>query len=352
MNGLVRMGVVGIGSMGIKHMKYLFENKITGCRLTAVCDHNLQVMQELSGQYGTEIKLYTNYKEMLESGELDAVLVATPHVSHPEIATYAMKCNLHVLLEKPAGIDVAEVAAMNAEAQARGIVFSMMFNQRTIPIYQQARELIRQGKLGELRRTNWVVTDWFRTQRYYDSNSWRATWRGEGGGILINQATHQLDLWQWMCGMPSRVRAFIYCGKHRMIEVEDEATIYAEYANGASGLFISSVSEYPGTNRLEIIGSEGKIVIEKDILQFTQLAQADDVFNKHEQDMFAKPQYVEQSTPVSYQKFERHQLITQNFIDAIQEGKPLIAPGEEGLCSLRIVKAAYQSASEDSWCNL
>ena len=211
------------------------------------------------GDAGLAMKQFSDYHEMFASGLIDAVLIATPHYLHPTIAIDGFAAGLHVLTEKPAGVYTNQVQMMNDAAKASDRVFGIMYNQRTNPQFQKIREIIKSGRLGECKRLIWIITNWYRTQAYYDSGTWRATWAGEGGGVLINQCPHNLDLWQWMFGMPTRVRATCHYGKWHNIEVEDEVTAYAEYANGASAVFITTTGEAPGTNRLEVTGDRGKV---------------------------------------------------------------------------------------------
>jgi len=233
----------------------------------------------------------------------------------------------------------------------KGIIFSMMFNQRTNPCYQKLREMIKGGELGELKRTNWIITDWYRTQAYYNSGGWRATWSGEGGGVLINQCPHQLDLWQWTCGMPKRVRAFCQFGRYHDIEVEDNVTAYVEYENGATGVFITTTGEFPGTNRFEIIGEMGKVVIEGTTLTFYKNEVSDAEYSRTAEAGFGKIT----NTPIEYtfeDKGPQHEGITQNFVNAILKGEKLLGPGEEGIYGLTISNAMHLSTWLDDWVDL
>ena len=249
----VRLGIIGVGGMGSFHADYMKKGCIEGCELVAVCDidpDRLTLHQEL--------KRYPEHKALIESGEVDAVLIATPHYAHTWIGIDALNAGLHVLTEKPISVHVADcerlIAAHTANPKQ---VFAAMFNQRTCRSYRKIKQLIDTGELGEIQRVNWIITDWFRTEAYYASGSWRATWKGEGGGVLLNQCPHQLDLMQWLFGMPDEVRAFCGIGARHDIEVEDQVTAYLEYANGATGVFVTTTGEAPGTNRLEIAGRPG-----------------------------------------------------------------------------------------------
>ncbi len=257
----IRVGIVGVGNIGSAHAECIRKGLVKGMRLSALCDidsEKLKYQKSISG----DILTFESYEKMLESGCIDAVIIAVPHMLHGVIAEYAFAHGLHVLTEKPADVTVSAARKMNEAAEKSGKVFAIMFNQRTDPLFRKARDMIRGGELGELKRSVWIVTNWYRTQSYYNSGGWRATWRGEGGGVLINQAPHNLDLWQWICGMPESVTAFCHKAKYHNIEVEDSAEIFTKYKNGAAGTFITSTGEFPGTNRLEISGTRGKLVIE------------------------------------------------------------------------------------------
>ena len=268
------------------------------------------------------------------------------------MAMKAFEKGLHVLCEKPAGVYTKNVREMNEAAKKSSKVFSMMFNQRTNPMYQKVRELIQSGELGEIKRTNWIITDWYRTQSYYDSVAWRGTWAGEGGGVMINQSPHQLDLWQWITGMmPVRVRAFCGFGKYRDIEVEDDVTTYVEYENGATGLFVTSTGEAPGTNRFEIVGDQGKIVVEDEKITFWRLRQPESEFNLEYTGGFGKPECWKIDVPFIGEATQ-HIGIMNNWVDAIINGAELLAPGEEGINSLTISNAVYLSSWTDNWVEL
>ena len=340
---LIKVGVIGIGNMGKAHVKLLAEGKVNGAILTAVCDPFQSQLDSIKNVIG-KVQTYLDEDEFLNKSLIDAVLISTPHYDHPRLAMKAFARGIHVLIEKPAGVFTKDVAEMNLAAKESGKVFSIMYNQRTNPIYQKLRSLIQSGELGEIKRTNWIITDWYRSQSYYDSNEWRATWQGEGGGVLLNQAPHQLDLWQWTTGlMPKKVHAFCHVGKYRDIEVEDDLTAYVEYENGATGVFITSTGEAPGTNRFEIAGDRGKIVVENHKLFFYRLTQSEREFNATYKGGFGKPECWEIEVPIVGERTD-HQGIIQNWVDAITKGTPLLSPGEEGVKGLEISNAIYLSS--------
>ena len=260
----VRFGIIGIGNMGSSHSKNLLAGKVENGVLTAICDLKPAKTDAILARPGAEnVKAFTDYKEMLASGLCDAVIVAVPHYSHPQMTIDALNAGLHVICEKPAGVYTKQVKEMNEVAKKSDKIFTMMFNQRTNCVYRKMHEMIQNGELGEIKRINWIITSWYRSQSYYDSGDWRATWRGEGGGVLFNQCPHQLDLIQWIPGIsPSKVHAFCHYGKWHDIEVEDDVTAYMEYDNGATGVFITSTADAPGTNRLEILGDKGQLICE------------------------------------------------------------------------------------------
>ncbi|RKL66911.1 oxidoreductase [Salipaludibacillus neizhouensis] len=348
----VRVGIIGVGSMGTQHAKYLSTKEITGAKLTAVFDQSEDHANWIKENICHEVAVFYDCEAFFQSGLIDAVIIATPHYDHSKYAIQAFNHGLHVLSEKPAGVYTKQVREMNEAASNSGKVYSMMYNQRTNPLYVKLRDLIHSGELGEIRRMNWLITNWYRSQSYYDSGGWRATWAGEGGGVLINQCPHQLDLWQWITGMmPTRMRAFCYFGKHRNIEVEDDVTAFAEYENGATGVFITSTGEAPGTNRLEIAGDQGKVVIEDGKLSFWRLRVPESQFNEEYKGGFGSPECWKCDIPVLGEE-TGHQGITQNFVDAIQSKTSLIAPGEEGIKGLMLSNAMQLSTWLDNWVDL
>lgn len=344
----IRLGIVGLGNMGTGHFYNVFEGKSPSVEITAVCDINPEKL-ERAKEY-PNVERFTECAKMLDSGLVDAVLIAVPHYDHPTIAMECFKRRIHVLTEKPAGVYARQVREMNEAAEKSGVKFGIMFNQRTNPLYAKAREIVQSGKLGELKRMVWIITNWYRTQAYYNSGSWRATWNGEGGGVLLNQAPHNLDLWQWICGMPKRVRAFCDFGKYHDIGVEDDVTIFGEYENGATATFITTTGEAPGTNRLEISGDKGKIVIEQGKLCWWKLAVAEREFCFTATEGFIAPEceYEEFTAPAP----EGHPQVLEAFAQSILNDTEMIAEGKEGLNSLSISNAAYLSAWTDDWADI
>lgn len=340
----VKVGIIGIGNMGSLHVLGLSQGKVDGAVLTAVCDISEDRIDWAKEHTTREVQFFQDEDAFLNEADMDAVIIATQHYNHPETAIKAFEKGIHVLVEKPAGVYTKNVLEMNKAAEASGKVFGIMYNQRTNPIYQKLRDLIQKGELGEIKRTNWIITNWYRSQSYYDSSDWRATWEGEGGGVLLNQAPHQLDLWQWTTGlMPKRVRAFSSLGKYHEIEVEDDVTAYVEYENGATGVFITTTGEAPGTNRFEVVGDRGKIVVENGQLIFHRLTESEREFNRTSTTGFGAPESWEIQVPV-HGKATDHLGIIQNWIDGISKGAELLAPGEEGIKGLEISNAIYLSS--------
>ena len=280
---------------------------------------------------------------MMDSGLVDAILIAVPHYFHPVYAIKAFERGLHVMSEKPAGVYTKQVKEMNEAAKKAGVVFGMMFNQRTNHIYRKMKEIVESGELGEIKRTNWIITNWYRPQAYYDSGAWRATWSGEGGGVLLNQCPHNLDLWQWICGMPVLVDTHMHFGKWHDIEVEDDVSTYVEYANGATGVFVTTTADAPGTNRFEISLDGGKLVSEDDKLYMWKNEMSERQFSATNTIPFGCPKAEFTEVETDGQN-EQHVGVLNAFAGKILRGTPLIAEGYEGLNGLTISNAMHLSA--------
>jgi len=334
----VRCGVIGVGNMGAYHARGLAEGRIARAMLTAVSDLDATQLTQFPNLPG-----FTDSRALIRSGLVDAVLVATPHYDHTTIGADALQNGLHVLVEKPLSVHTADCHRLLAARTNPQQVFAAMFNQRTDPYFQKIRALVRGGELGELRRLSWTITDWFRTDAYYASGGWRATWAGEGGGVLLNQATHNLDLWQWMFGMPARVRAVCGLGRYHPIEVEDDVTAIWEYANGATGVFTTTTGEAPGTNRLEVAGDRGRLVYENNLLRFTQTTGLVSDFRRQSPQHYARPAQTEQVFEFPNHGGQ-HAAVLQNFVDAILDGQALIAPAAEGIGAVELANAMLWSS--------
>lgn len=318
----IKVGVIGVGTIGTAHASCIYNGEIEEMELCALCDNDKARIEELKTEF-VGIPLFENSAELIKSGLVEAVIIATPHYLHPEISAFALKNNCHTMCEKPIAVyTLAAAEPIKAKEEGKS-TFAIMFNQRANKLFKMAREMVLSGEIGEILENVWIITNWYRTQEYYDSSSWRGTWQGEGGGVLMNQAPHNLDLWQWICGMPKRIKSICYEGKHHNIEVEDEAIIYAEYENGANGVFITSTGHKYGTNRFEITGTKGKIVLEKGTLTC-------------ETDKGA--------TVISDEDYNGHKELLINFARSVLNKEELIAKGEEGLNQLMLCNGAYLSS--------
>ena len=339
----VKVGIVGFGNMGSTHAKNLLSGKVTGMELAALCDIS-EERKAFSEEAYPEIPFFTDATELYKSGICDAVIVATPHYDHPPLAIEAFHYGLNVITEKPAGVYTKQVMQMNEAAEKSGKLFGIMYNQRTNPVYQKLREMIKKGELGHIKRITWIVTDWYRPQAYHDSGNWRSTWKGEGGGTLINQNPHQLDLWQWLFGMPDRIFAKVSFGKYYDIETEDDVMAFFEYDNGTTGEYITSTGETPGTNRLEVACDMGKIVIEKNKMVFHRNIMSEREFNENNKVSFMKLENWKCEIPADFSGGEQHVGILKNFANVLKNGGELIAKGTEGIYGLTISNAIHLSA--------
>lgn len=339
----VRIGIIGIGNMGTAHANNITEGKCPEIKLTAVADINPKRLEWATEKLDPSVAKFNTAEEMLDSGLIDAVIVSVPHYDHPKYAMECFKRGLHVMVEKPAGVYTKQVREMNEAAKKSNVVFGMMFNQRTDHVYRKMRELVQGGSLGAIRRTNWVITNWYRPQAYYNSGAWRATWSGEGGGVLLNQCPHNLDLWQWICGMPVKVNTHMYFGKWHDIEVEDDVTTFVEYANGATGVFVTTTGDAPGTNRFEITLDKGKLVAEDGKLTLWELETPEPEFSKTNKIPFGQPKSTRIEVETDGQS-PQHVGVLNAFAAAILRGEPLVAGGEEGVNGLTLSNAMHLSA--------
>ena len=341
----VRLGIIGMGNIGRYHAEYLLNGKVNRCQLTAVAD----ALAPLEPWAARGLRTFNDGEALIRSGAVDAVIIATPHYQHTTLGIAALEAGLHVMVEKPISVHKADAERLiAAHARHPDRVFAAMFQLRTEPRYVKIKRLVSTGELGPLVRVSWIITDWFRTDAYYASGGWRATWKGEGGGVLLNQCPHNLDLLQWLCGMPARVRGFCQLGRYHNIEVEDNVTAYWEWASGATGVFITSTGEAPGTNRLELCGTRGKLVLENNRLTFTRNETDMLEFSRTARTGFARPDVWHVEIPFADAPAQ-HATLTQNFVDAILDGAPLIAPGAEGLHSVELANATlYSSLTEQT----
>lgn len=339
----VRLGIIGAGNMGSQHLQNILAGKTPEIAVAAVADRREDRRAWAKSVLPQEVPVFCEGSELIESGLCDAVLIAVPHYQHPVLAQEAFGKKLHVMCEKPAGVYTKAVKEMNRAAEESGVVFAMMFNQRTNCVYRKMHEMVQGGELGELKRVNWIITDWYRTQIYYDSGDWRATWEGEGGGVLLNQCPHQLDLLQWICGLPKTVQAFCHEGKWHDIEAEDDVTAYLEFENGATGVFVTTTGDAPGTNRFEVTGTKGKLVCENNVLSFWKLKTDEREFCRTSREGFAKPEW-EEITVETDGENPQHVGVLNAFAGNILHGTPLVAEGKEGLRGLTLSNAMHLSS--------
>ena len=351
----VKLGIIGIGNMGSSHLQNIWMNTNPEIVVTAIADTNPERIEwakkaivEFREKYPEsdipDMAYFADGSDLIKSGACEAILIAVPHYDHPRYAIEGLDNGLHVMCEKPAGVYTLEVRKMIEAADRHPeLKFGMMFNQRTNCVYRKMKEIIDSGEIGEIRRTSWIITNWYRSQSYYDSGAWRATWSGEGGGVLLNQAPHNLDLWQWICGMPSKVDAKLHFGKWHDIEVEDDVTCYVEYPNGATGTFITTTGDAPGTNRFEVVCNGGTLICEHNKLILRKLEMFETEFTKTHTGLFGVPKWEEIEVETDGRSLQ-HIEVREKFAAAILRDEPLVADGREGINGLLISNAMHLSA--------
>lgn len=354
---MLKIGIVGVGFMGRVHAMSFTKSPliphayVKNGKLVAVCDVDPTKLEWIKNKI-PQVKTFINYMDFLHSNLFDAVIIATPHYLHPLMGLEAIKCNKHILLEKPVGVFTKNIIKLNKLSKENpNLIFGVLFNQRTNPLYLKAKQIINNNGIGELKRMNWIITNWYRPQKYYDNGDWRGTWAGEGGGVLMNQAPHQIDIWQWLCGMPKKVQAYCHFGKNRDVEVETDVTAYVEYMNGGTGVFVTSIHDAPGTNRLEVIGDNGKIIVENNTLIYKKLLIPEDKLNDIASADLTDPKNVPQYKEFIYTNKQlgeipwgvEHAMIIENWINTINGTDTLIAPGIEGIKALELINAMLLS---------
>ena len=340
----IRLGIIGIGNMGSGHATRIKAGNCPDFVLTAVADINPKRLEWAERELGDGVKRLDSAEDMLSSGLIDACIVAVPHYDHPKYVIECLKKGIHVMCEKPAGVYTKQVREMNEEAKKHpDVVFGMMFNQRTNCVYRKMRELVQSGKYGQIRRTNWIITDWYRPQAYYNSGSWRATWSGEGGGVLLNQCPHNLDLWQWICGMPKKVSAHMQFGKWHDIEVEDDVSVYCEYPNGATGVFVTTTGDAKGTNRFEIQLDGAKLVADYSGLTVLEFDVSEPEFSRTNTVPFGNLSAHKADIELDGEN-PQHDGVLRAWGGAILRGEPLVADGSEGIRGLKLSNAIHLSA--------
>ena len=351
----VRLGIIGLGAQGSMYAKFVNDGMVPNMEIGALSDHD-PAKAEKAGSLYPGVPFYTDYVAMLDSGDVDAVVTCVPHYLHPEMGIAALRHGIHALVEKPAGVYTKQVSELNAYAATKPeLTFAIMFNQRNNPLYRRIKEIVDAGEIGAIRRTNWIITTWWRPQGYYDQSAWRATWGGEGGGVLVNQAPHQLDLLQWICGIPRSVYAKVAYGFRRNIAVEDEVTAVLDYGDGATGVFITAVHDLVGTDRFEILGDSGKIVVENSKtatvtrLSIPERELSDSISADDAKKLFTGGLNLEENYSSEVIEFEsvwggQHAGVLENFAANILDGTPLLAPGSDGINGVRLANAIHLSS--------
>src|SRR5215203_4619920 len=351
----VRLGIVGLGAQGSMYAQLITDGIVPNMEIGAVCEPNPAMAETIRSRY-PGVELYVDFSAMLDSGDVDAVVICVPPFLHPEMAIAALERGIHALVEKPAGVYTKQVRELNDYAATMPeLSFAMMFNQRNNPLYGRIKEIIDGGEIGGIRHTNWIITTWWRPQAYYEQSAWRATWGGEGGGVLVNQAPHQLDLWQWICGIPQSAYAKVAYGFRRDIAVEDEVTAVVDYGDGATGVFITAVHDLIGTDRFEILGDNGKIVVDNSLTAtVTRLNKPERVLSEGMDMQDVMKLFTGELNTQNYYsseviKFEskwgaQHTGVLENFAANILDGTPLIAPGSDGINGVRLANAIHLSS--------
>lgn len=338
----VRLGIVGLGNMGKAHWFNIRAGKVQGLKVTAVCEQSQNALDLIEGE-----ERFYDTSEMIKSGKIDAILICTPHYSHTSIGIEALQNGLHVLVEKPISVHKSDCERLIAAHTNKDLIFAAMFNMRTNAVFKKVKDLVDSGELGEIRRVHWEVTNWFRTNYYYATGGWRGTWKGEGGGVLMNQCPHNLDLFQWIFGMPNKVRGFCQFGRYHQIEVEDDVTAVLLYDNGMTATFVTSTGEAPGGNRLEITGERGRLTVtDNTTIHFQRNRQPMTEFSFNTEAAFAMPESWHMDIPVD-QSGGQHVEILQNFTNAILKGETLLSPAEQGIHSVELANSILLS----SWKN-
>lgn len=355
MSEQVRLGIIGYGVQGSIYARMVKAGLAPSIKIAAVADID-EGARSKAATDNPQAAIYDSFEALLGDGNIDAIITTTPHYTHPSMGIQAFRAGKHVLIDKPAGVYSQQVDFLIEEARKHPeLRFAMMFNQRTNPLYQKVKEIVDSGQIGAIRRSNWIITNWWRPQTYHDQSQWRATWGGEGGGVLVNQAPHQLDMWQWICGKPASVYAKIGYGFRRNIAVEDEVTILADYGDGVTGTFITATHDVIGTDRFEILGDRGRIVVDESktatVWTLTDdeqtLSESFDVAIMKEllEGKIDRSMFYRQESFSSESKWGlQHSAVLENFGRSILHGEPLIAQGEEGIVGVQLANAAHLSS--------
>jgi predicted dehydrogenase len=355
MTTTVRLGIIGLGAQGSMYAKFIADGLVPNMVVAAIADIDPAKADVAAAEY-PDARFFTDYVELLDSGEVDAIVTCVPHFLHPQMGIDALTRDIHALVEKPAGVYTKQVAELNAFAASKPhLSFGIMFNQRNNPLYIRLKEIVDNGEIGTILRSNWIITNWWRPQGYYDQSAWRATWGGEGGGVLVNQAPHQLDLWQWICGVPQSVYSKVAYGFRRNIAVEDEVTALADFGNGVTGVFVTATHDLIGTDRFEILGDQGKIVVEnsktatvsrlkKPERELSESMDMNDVMKLFMGQLDTDELYTQETIEFESAWGAQHAGVLENFAANILDGTPLLAPGSDGIKGVRLANAIHLSS--------
>jgi predicted dehydrogenase len=355
MTKTVRLGIIGLGAQGSMYAKFITDGLVPNMVIAAIADIDPAKAEIAQATY-PDARFFTNHLELLDSGEVDAIITCVPHYLHPQMGIDALSRDIHALVEKPAGVYTKQVDELNDFAASKPqLSFGIMFNQRNNPLYVRLKEIVDNGEIGTILRSNWIITNWWRPQGYYDQSAWRATWGGEGGGVLVNQAPHQLDLWQWICGVPQSVYSKVAYGFRRNIAVEDEVTALADFGNGVTGVFVTATHDLIGTDRFEILGDQGKIVVEnsktatvsrlvKPERELSESMDMDDVLKLFTGRLKTEELYTQETIEFESAWGGQHAGVLENFAANILDGTPLLAPGSDGIKGVRLANAIHLSS--------
>lgn len=334
----MRFGVVGYGNIGQAHVATLTGDAVERARLTGVVSGSDTPLPPGVTRYAT-------LEDMLSADATDVVLIATPTMTHPNLGMAALAAGRHLVMEKPVAMSALQARRL-IEAVPDGVQAAVMLNQRYHPVYREIKNIVSAGDLGRVVRFNWIMTGWYRPDVYFLVSSWRGTWPGEGGGALLNQCIHNLDVLQWVLGLPESVVADVRFGKFHEIDVEDEVTAMLSYADGATGVVVASTGEAPGINRLDIVGDRGTLSFDGERLsvEISQQSVSEHCASTHE--MFGVPEFVKQEVPVRAE-LNQHACVLQDVVDAVLDGSTLATPLAEGVGSVELANAMLLSAWEE-----
>lgn len=349
----IRVALVGVGAMGSKYAKMIVSGQVKNMLLTGLVARKMEAKTwaaTLVNGDGTCPKVYNSADEMFaHAGDFDTVLIVTPHKTHEEIAIRAFELGKHVLCDKPAGATIGQAQRMTFAAKKYNRIYALIFHQRAYAKYRYIKQMLSCGQLGELKRALVVNSRYFRTAHYHNSGSWRSSWKGEGGGALINQGAHILDMWHWLLGMPQKLYAQIPFGKYNDFDVDDEAAISMQYKDGMTGMFILTTGEAVPQERFEIVGTKGRILLEEDTLHIYRYSKDSQEYIATEKVNSGDNMNIVEEV-ISFEKGkEPYVEVLENFAEAVltENASMLIAPGEDGVYQLMLTNGAYYSAWKD-----